>query len=29
VHGTKGVKFYTRLETVTARGPAGIRADAE
>jgi malonate-semialdehyde dehydrogenase (acetylating) / methylmalonate-semialdehyde dehydrogenase len=26
VHGMEGVRFYTRLKTVTARWPAGIRA---
>ncbi len=25
----RGVRFYTRLKTVTARWPAGIRAGAE
>ena len=29
VYGTEGVRFYTRLKTVTARWPAGIRAGAE
>jgi malonate-semialdehyde dehydrogenase (acetylating)/methylmalonate-semialdehyde dehydrogenase len=29
VHGPEGVRFYTRLKTVTARWPAGIRAGAE
>jgi len=29
VHGAEGVRFYTRLKTVTARWPAGIRAGAE
>jgi malonate-semialdehyde dehydrogenase (acetylating)/methylmalonate-semialdehyde dehydrogenase len=29
VRGTEGVRFYTRLKTVTARWPAGIRARAE
>ena len=29
VHGMEGVRFYTRLKTVTARRPAGIRAGAE
>ena len=29
VHGMEGVRFYTRLKTVTARWPAGIRAGAE
>ena len=29
VHGIEGVRFYTRLKTVTARWPTGIRAGAE
>jgi malonate-semialdehyde dehydrogenase (acetylating) / methylmalonate-semialdehyde dehydrogenase len=29
VHGPEGVRFYTRLKTVTARWPTGIRAGAE
>ena len=29
VHGMEGVRFYTRLKTVTARWPTGIRAGAE
>jgi malonate-semialdehyde dehydrogenase (acetylating)/methylmalonate-semialdehyde dehydrogenase len=29
VYGPEGVHFYTRLKTVTARWPAGIRAGAE
>ena len=29
IHGPEGVRFYTRLKTVTARWPAGIRAGAE
>jgi malonate-semialdehyde dehydrogenase (acetylating) / methylmalonate-semialdehyde dehydrogenase len=29
VYGTEGVRFYTRLKTVTARWPTGIRAGAE
>jgi malonate-semialdehyde dehydrogenase (acetylating)/methylmalonate-semialdehyde dehydrogenase len=29
VHGQEGFRFYTRLKTVTARWPAGIRAGAE
>ena len=29
VHGSEGVRFYTRLKTVTARWPTGIRAGAE
>lgn len=29
VHGMEGVRFYTRLKTVTSRWPTGIRAGAE
>jgi malonate-semialdehyde dehydrogenase (acetylating)/methylmalonate-semialdehyde dehydrogenase len=29
VHGPEGVRFYTRLKTVTARWPTGIRAGAQ
>ena len=29
MHGPDGVRFYTRLKTITARWPTGIRADAE
>ena len=29
VYGPEGVRFYTRLKTVTARWPTGIRAGAE
>ena len=29
VHGMEGVRFYTRLKTVTARWPQGVRAGAE
>jgi malonate-semialdehyde dehydrogenase (acetylating)/methylmalonate-semialdehyde dehydrogenase len=29
VHGPEGFQFYTRLKTVTARWPTGIRAGAE
>jgi malonate-semialdehyde dehydrogenase (acetylating)/methylmalonate-semialdehyde dehydrogenase len=29
IHGPDGVRFYTRLKTVTARWPTGIRADAD
>ncbi|MDE2227795.1 MAG: CoA-acylating methylmalonate-semialdehyde dehydrogenase [Alphaproteobacteria bacterium] len=29
IHGAEGVRFYTRLKTVTARWPKGIRAGAE
>jgi malonate-semialdehyde dehydrogenase (acetylating)/methylmalonate-semialdehyde dehydrogenase len=29
MHGAEGVRFYTRLKTVTTRWPTGIRAGAE
>jgi malonate-semialdehyde dehydrogenase (acetylating) / methylmalonate-semialdehyde dehydrogenase len=29
VHGPEGVRFYTRLKTITARWPTGIRKGAE
>ncbi len=29
VHGPEGVRFYTRLKTITARWPAGIRQGAD
>jgi malonate-semialdehyde dehydrogenase (acetylating) / methylmalonate-semialdehyde dehydrogenase len=29
VHGMEGVRFYTRLKTMTARWPAGVRKGAE
>jgi hypothetical protein len=29
VHGPEGVRFYTRIKTMTARWPTGIRAGAE
>jgi len=29
MHGTDGVRFYTRLKTVTARWPTGVRTGAE
>ena len=29
MHGPEGVRFYTRLKTVTARWPIGIRTNAE
>jgi malonate-semialdehyde dehydrogenase (acetylating)/methylmalonate-semialdehyde dehydrogenase len=29
MHGQEGVRFYTKLKTVTARWPTGIRAGAE
>ncbi|MBM3600404.1 MAG: CoA-acylating methylmalonate-semialdehyde dehydrogenase [Alphaproteobacteria bacterium] len=29
MHGPEGVRFYTKLKTVTSRWPAGIRAGAE
>lgn len=29
MHGMEGVRFFTRLKTVTTRWPTGVRADAE
>ena len=29
MHGPEGVRFYTRLKTITTRWPTGIRSDAE
>lgn len=29
VHGSEGVRFYTRLKTITTRWPTGIRAGAD
>ena len=29
MHGPEGVRFYTKLKTVTSRWPTGIRAGAE
>ena len=29
VHGPEGVRFYTRLKTVTARWPTGIRSGVD
>ena len=29
MHGPEGVRFYTRMKTITSRWPAGIRASAE
>ncbi|MCW9002388.1 MAG: aldehyde dehydrogenase family protein, partial [Rhodospirillales bacterium] len=29
IHGPEGVRFYTRLKTVTSRWPTGMRAGAE
>ena len=29
MHGPEGVRFYTRLKTITTRWPTGMRADAE
>jgi malonate-semialdehyde dehydrogenase (acetylating)/methylmalonate-semialdehyde dehydrogenase len=29
VHGPEGVRFYTRLKTITARWPKGIREGAD
>ncbi|MCY4313228.1 MAG: methylmalonate-semialdehyde dehydrogenase (CoA acylating), partial [Gammaproteobacteria bacterium] len=28
IHGPEGVRFYTRLKTITSRWPSGIRAGA-
>jgi malonate-semialdehyde dehydrogenase (acetylating)/methylmalonate-semialdehyde dehydrogenase len=29
MHGPEGVRFYTKLKTITSRWPTGIRAGAE
>ena len=29
MHGMEGIKFYTKLKTVTSRWPSGIRSSAE
>ena len=29
IHGMEGIRFYTRLKTMTARWPSGIRMGAE
>jgi malonate-semialdehyde dehydrogenase (acetylating)/methylmalonate-semialdehyde dehydrogenase len=29
MHGAEGIKFYTKLKTVTSRWPSGIRSNAE
>ncbi len=29
VYGSEGVRFYTRLKTMTARWPKGVHAGAE
>jgi malonate-semialdehyde dehydrogenase (acetylating)/methylmalonate-semialdehyde dehydrogenase len=29
MHGPEGIRFYTRLKTITSRWPTGIRAGAE
>ena len=29
MHGTEGVRFYTKLKTITSRGPSGVRSDPE
>ena len=29
MHGPEGVRFYTRMKTITSRWPTGIRAGAE
>ncbi len=28
-HGPEGVRFYTRLKTITTRWPTGMRTEAE
>ena len=29
MHGNEGVRFYTKLKTITSRWPSGIRLDPE
>ena len=29
MHGTEGVRFYTKLKTITSRWPSGLRSDPE
>jgi|TARA_B100001741_G_scaffold200606_1_gene165563 malonate-semialdehyde dehydrogenase (acetylating)/methylmalonate-semialdehyde dehydrogenase len=29
MHGTEGVRFYTKLKTITSRWPSGVRSDPE
>jgi malonate-semialdehyde dehydrogenase (acetylating)/methylmalonate-semialdehyde dehydrogenase len=29
MHGPEGVRFYTRLKTITTRWPTGVRSDPE
>jgi malonate-semialdehyde dehydrogenase (acetylating)/methylmalonate-semialdehyde dehydrogenase len=29
MHGPEGVRFYTKLKTMTARWPTGIRSGAD
>ena len=29
MHGMEGIKFYTKLKTVTSRWPSGVRTNAE
>ena len=29
IHGPEGVRFYTKLKTITSRWPSGIKSDAE
>jgi malonate-semialdehyde dehydrogenase (acetylating) / methylmalonate-semialdehyde dehydrogenase len=29
MHGPEGVRFYTRLKTITTRWPSGARSEAE
>jgi len=29
MHGMEGIKFYTKLKTVTSRWPSSVRSNAE
>ena len=29
MHGPEGVRFYTKLKTITSRWPSGIKSDPE
>ena len=29
MHGPEGVRFYTKLKTITSRWPSGVRSDPE
>ena len=29
MHGMEGIKFYTKLKTITSRWPSGLRSDPE